>query len=583
MRRLPFRKLQPVALAAVFLLALPALVVAATPRDELLRLVPDDVGFCVVLQNLRTQSKALLASPFVAQFRASPLGQALQHAPEAAKLIQADVQLKKYLHVSWAQLRDDIFGEAVVLAYRPGPPDKPDQEQGIILIRAHDPQLLAALVDRINEVQRQSHDLQALEERRFEDAIYYCRVERRGKSYYYVRGPVLGFSRQEDLLRETLGRALHSSESEPFVLRQLRRCGVADDLVAWWINPRAFDAHLQARAAATGDPTSTIVKAVLAYWKPLDGIALSLSVGSRALELKMTLLAQPEQMPAAVRPAFEGQEKPSELWARFPDNAILAMAGRFDAVAWTKWLGDFLPPDARAHCQQVLMRGPGAALGKDICTEVLPYLGPDWGFCVLPPATDKSWVPQSLAALRIRPDGQTPPLEQVLLNGMNALAGLAVISYNSNHDQPLMLRTTMQGKTEIRSLSGSGALPPGLEPAYAFKDGYLVLASSPAALSSLRTQVLTPITGKPDVPLVRLSLRALGQYLSNHLDALAAHLAEKDHTNRSEMQHRLKDLIAVMGLLDRLEMLERATPGRLTTVLRMSTRQPLDGTAQRTK
>src|SRR5579884_1542567 len=182
MRRLPFRKLQPVALAAVFLLALPALVVAATPRDELLRLVPDDVGFCVVLQNLRTQSKALLASPFVAQFRASPLGQALQHAPEAAKLIQADVQLKKYLHVSWAQLRDDIFGEAVVLAYRPGPPDKPDQEQGIILIRAHDPQLLAALVDRINEVQRQSHDLQALEERRFEDAIYYCRVERRGKS-----------------------------------------------------------------------------------------------------------------------------------------------------------------------------------------------------------------------------------------------------------------------------------------------------------------------------------------------------------------------------------------------------------------
>ena len=36
----------------------------AAPRDELLRLVPDDVAFCLVVQDLRGHAEALSASPF---------------------------------------------------------------------------------------------------------------------------------------------------------------------------------------------------------------------------------------------------------------------------------------------------------------------------------------------------------------------------------------------------------------------------------------------------------------------------------------------------------------------------------------
>src|SRR5437868_3919216 len=97
---------------------------AGSPRDELLRLVPEDVGFCLVLENLGGHGKALADSPFVAQFRASPLGTMLHNAPEAQKLTGLDHFLQRYLDLTSAQLRDDILSEALVLAYRPGPPGK---------------------------------------------------------------------------------------------------------------------------------------------------------------------------------------------------------------------------------------------------------------------------------------------------------------------------------------------------------------------------------------------------------------------------------------------------------------------------
>src|SRR5947209_4068841 len=63
---------------------------AASPRDELLRLVPDDTGLCLVVQNLRDQSTAFLASPFVKQFNKSPLADALRNAEEVKKLQKAE-------------------------------------------------------------------------------------------------------------------------------------------------------------------------------------------------------------------------------------------------------------------------------------------------------------------------------------------------------------------------------------------------------------------------------------------------------------------------------------------------------------
>src|SRR5947207_6030424 len=77
---------------------------AATPAEELLRLVPEDVGFCVVVQDLRGHTTALLQSEFVKRLRASPFAAELAKDKEFLKLAQVEEHLQKHLKVNWTQL-----------------------------------------------------------------------------------------------------------------------------------------------------------------------------------------------------------------------------------------------------------------------------------------------------------------------------------------------------------------------------------------------------------------------------------------------------------------------------------------------
>jgi len=89
------RPLIRLALAAALAAAVFPALARAAPRDELLRLVPDDVAFCLVVQDLRQHSQALAASPFAEAFRKSPFAAGFKDSPEFKKLAQLDAELRK--------------------------------------------------------------------------------------------------------------------------------------------------------------------------------------------------------------------------------------------------------------------------------------------------------------------------------------------------------------------------------------------------------------------------------------------------------------------------------------------------------
>ena len=126
-----------------------------TPRDELLRLAPPDAGFCVVIQGWREQARPTQASPVAARLAESPYGQAFADSPEARKrLADLDEQLRTHLDVSWPQIRDEILGDAVLLAYTPGPPGQPEAEVGLLIVHVRRPDVLAPLLDRLTDRNR---------------------------------------------------------------------------------------------------------------------------------------------------------------------------------------------------------------------------------------------------------------------------------------------------------------------------------------------------------------------------------------------------------------------------------------------
>src|SRR5436309_9288195 len=212
--------------------------IPASPRDELLRLVPEDAGFCVIVRDLREQFDRLAKSPFAAHFTGSPLGQALAKSPELQKLAEFDRHLNANLNLTWAQIRDEILGDAVVLAYTPGPPGQPEKEQGLLLAHARRADLLAALFERLNEAQKKAGEVTAIEARTHRGQSY--QVRRKAKDaheYYCIRGPILILSDKEEALTRALDRAIGDVSSEPPALaRRLDTLGVGRSLAVCWLN-----------------------------------------------------------------------------------------------------------------------------------------------------------------------------------------------------------------------------------------------------------------------------------------------------------------------------------------------------------
>ena len=199
------------ALLSSLLLLTTAPLATATPRDELLRLVPDSVGFCLVVQDFRGHAVSLSNSPFLQQLSQSPLGVRIRAGEEVKNLDRIETKMKEKIGLDWARLRDDILGDALVLAYRPGPSGKPEQEQGVMLLRARNEKVLADLLDRVNKVQKEEGELKSLEERRHNDIVYYRRLEydkrtERDKppTFYYVHGPILAISTQESMIQQVI-------------------------------------------------------------------------------------------------------------------------------------------------------------------------------------------------------------------------------------------------------------------------------------------------------------------------------------------------------------------------------------------
>jgi hypothetical protein len=563
--------------AAALLLGAAARLPAASPRDELLRFVPDDVGLCMMLQDLRGHTARLLNSPFVAGLRASPMGTALGQNKEAAHLVQVQAKLQNQFGLDWDRLRDDVLGEAVVFAYRPGPPGKPQQDQSLVLVRARDAKVLADLVAHFHRQQEKAGQLLELTKRDHEGVTYYRRVDKKETSYYCLRGPVLLFSGQEEMLRQALARERTApTDAEPLVTKKLRELGLAQALFVLWLNPRALDAEFDAKAAQATPAEAPQRKAVALYWKALTSVGVAVAL-DKELSVSLALRGRLDRLPSSARRFLEKASGPSEVWRAVPDNSLLALGARLDLAALFEVVGDFMSKDSRDSLTAQLNRLLGAALGLDFVKEVLPALGPDWGLCVLaPPAQEKGWLPQVLVALRVRPGAAAAPADQALLSAVNFSAMLAVVSHNHQHpDRPLSLKVVGQDDKKIKYLQGERCFPPGLQPAFSLQGGYLVLATSLEIVRRFGIPTGGVIDPHAPFPLLRVSFKDCRAYLKERREPLARALAEKNNVSQEEAGKWLDGVQEGLQHIDRLELRQRTTPGQVTFTLALQPSQPL--------
>src|SRR5260370_40851839 len=125
-------------------------------------------------------------------------------------------------------------------------------------------------------------------------------------------------------------------------------------------------------------------------------------------------------------------------------------------------------------------------------------------------------------------------------------------------------------------MTGSSWFPPGLKPAFALRDGFLVLASSPEAIRQFSSKDPKALPLKTaELPMLRLSLKEIRRFLKERREPLLAFLAQKNQISKEEMIQQLDGLIAGTQIFEQVEITQMPGEGQVVFTLRVKTAKPL--------
>jgi hypothetical protein len=562
--------------AAVTALLTAVFAASAAPVDEVFALVPPNTAVCFVVQDLRGQSEKLLASPFADWFPKSAFGKAVLITAEAEKVRAGMTAIAAQLGVTPEELRDDVFGDAVVFAYQPT--RGMGEDSGVILAKARKPDTLAKFVRSLNAEQTKAGDLKEVREKSHRGLAYFEREEAKGKKEYYRTRPdgVLMFSGQESAVQAVIEVEVAGKPAgTPRFVALRERLGVPSAVGQLIFDPRALDGELAAKTAGTDKPQE---KAFLTQfgkvWAATDAVGVSLSV-DRGAELALTLAVDAVKLPKDLTALFAPAAGSTALWSVIPRDALLAAAGRFSLPKSIDLIAAFLGEEGRTGMQQTLNGGVAPVVGKDVLPKLITGLGPDWGLWVTAPAKATAPpLPTAVFALRVRAAGATDdsPGESIV-SGLDTGAHLLRLEYNKSHDDQFTLAEAKSEAGRVKYLKNDTALPAGVQPAYGLRGDFLVIASHPDAVAGF-----TPpnATSKVDsAPLVRVSCKAAAAYLRDRGKELSGLIAGWAKAEPAAVEKELTEWLAVLELFDTLELRHTGDGKRTTLSIHAEMAKPL--------
>lgn len=564
MKRLQNRLIALLALAAAAAATPPAL---AGPVDELLRIVPNDAGACLIVEDFAARYREAADSELWRRVQQSPLYAKWNESPGRRRLQQLWAIAPFYLGVSGPQLRDDIFGQAVVLALLPAGRGE-GRDVGVLLCNAHSETAMSSLTGALTTAQGN----RAVEQRRHRDVPYFWRREGNKRPDQLLRlGSIGVITDSEEALRLVIDAHLDGGGlGDREEVQAARQALPAKSLAQLIVRPRAFDHALLDKLKSAKDSDAAIVEGVTRFWTSLRWTAFTIRLEDAlqvSIDWQLQAQDQTEAEPSAARASF---------WERLPENAFAAAAVDIDLPATVRLFTRLMGRKERHEAGLMARILQQLVVGFDLQEDVLPRLGPMIGL-VVRPGSDS--IPQVLGALQVRSDS-TPPrygvnLETALEFALRPILVFAGMEHNREKEDQLQAGMSFERDARIHYLHGS-QLSPWLQPAFAVHAGYLLVASHPQAISDWCAQTAgekSQSDGHTSQQLAFVNLRAIVEHVQAHPGKVVSLLAGSPD-REPKVREDLERILAAAGLFDRITLSSDSTGSTKRLSLELSRETP---------
>ena len=375
MRRFSLRRV------LVCLWALAPAAMAAGPADDLLGLVPADSGLTLAVEDLRDRTREIGDSPLVRELRRIPDVQTWLGSERFRQFDRAARDIRGALGISLGTIRDEVIGDAVVLALKPGPPDKPDQARGLLLARPRDRGVVESMLKSLNQAQMNAGEMLGVDARTRGDVRYAVRRFKPGgrpeEYYVHLEGGAFAWSNSEEMILGVIDRRLKGGPGlggAP-AFRKARGALPERPLASLFVNPRLLE-RAMSDAPRTGQPTQDRLAAMLIrYVAAVEqaGIALEWRDG---FVLHSHEVIAPEKLDPWLRRWLTRPPSAPTLPAQLPPTAIAVVSASVDLDALREAAWELTPDDVRPSLDNIRLGLQGILLGRDPVTDVLPRLGP---------------------------------------------------------------------------------------------------------------------------------------------------------------------------------------------------------------
>lgn len=571
-----------VLLAALLIgMAEPGRACAADRPLDAIDLVGADVALCIELKNLRDELPRLKDSRLFRRLQSLAVYRRWQEGSHYQQLVKDKGELEQAFGQPAEVFIRELMGRQAVFALYLPPAGRP---VGVLITRAASAAAVETAVAAWNQAGK--HETR---ERLHRGQVYFSRsaMSSAGQvadtTYYVTLGKLFAVSDRETAIQAVIERHRTrqattgkpdtppaASSETPALSRHTDYCALeealtGDPITKIYIAPRAWDATFQIESALSG--TNPVSRTLARGWQSCHAIMVGGFI--RDGVVFETIIKCPGSTPAVANFLHRTKGPPAELLGKIPETIVVAFIGRFDWGILGRWVEAEFGAD---HEQFVRFRqmARGLCLGYDLFSDILPELGQNWGFYIIPALDSrrKGWPIDGIAVWELpapakdsssgNPD-ERPTLQVALDNALNTGLNLWAAFYNSRQPSTTaVVRTRKQGADSIRWVQGLAAY----QPAYAITGQYCIFGSSPAAVEGFLQGAKRPLTRNAEyLRWSKLFFRDENQQcffnitrwrevLVDRQPQLVKYLSETQKTPAAAVEQKLASLLDLLQLFD---------------------------------